>query len=96
MLKRPIHLALALVFPAHVVPAATIQLKDKAAVTGKILAEKKDQLVVDVGYTVLIIPRNQVAKVIEDDAVPTVTVTKATSKTVVSASISVSVSVTNR
>lgn len=42
---------------------ASVQLKDKAAVTGKILAEKKDQIVVDVGYTVLVIPRNQVVKI---------------------------------
>jgi hypothetical protein len=31
--------------------ADTIQLKDKAAVTGQILAEKRDSVVVDVGYT---------------------------------------------
>jgi serine protease Do len=43
--------------------ADTIQLKDKAAVTGKILAEKSDAVVVDVGYTVLVIPRNAVAKI---------------------------------
>jgi len=39
--------------------ADTIQLKD-ATVTGKILAEKSDSLVVDVGYTVLQIPRNAI------------------------------------
>ena len=37
--------------------ADTIQLKDASAITGKILAEKSDSLVVDVGYTVLVIPR---------------------------------------
>jgi serine protease Do len=42
--------------------ADTIQLKD-AAVTGKILAEKADSLVVDVGYTVLQIPRAAVVSV---------------------------------
>ncbi len=53
------------------VPAAmadTIQLKDKAAITGKILVEKSDQIAVDVGYTVLVIPRNQVAKILKGDA----------------------------
>ncbi len=50
--------------------ADTIQLKDKAAITGKVLAEKPDQVVVDVGYTVLVIPRNQVVKVLPDE-VPT-------------------------
>src|SRR6185437_40526 len=43
--------------------ADTLQLKDKAAITGKILAEKHDQVVVDVGYTVLVIPRNQIVKI---------------------------------
>ena len=47
-----------------------IQLRDKATVSGKILAEKKDQVVVDIGYTVLTIPRNQVAKIVPDDAGP--------------------------
>jgi len=43
--------------------ADTIQLKDAAAVTGKILAEKTDSLIVDVGYTVLQIPRGAVTGV---------------------------------
>jgi serine protease Do len=47
--------------------ADTIQLKDKAAITGTVLAEKKDQVAVDVGYTVLVIPRNQVVKIIKAD-----------------------------
>ena len=42
--------------------ADTIQLKDKAAIVGKVLAEKRDQVAVDVGYTVLVIPRNQIVK----------------------------------
>jgi serine protease Do len=48
--------------------ADTIQLKDKAALTGKVLAEKPDQVVVDVGYTVLVVPRNQVVKIVKDEA----------------------------
>lgn len=43
--------------------ADTIQLKDAAAVTGKILSEKADSLVVDVGYTVLVIPRTSITGV---------------------------------
>jgi len=43
--------------------ADTIQLKDRAAVTGQILAEKRDSVAVDVGYTVLVIPRNQIQKI---------------------------------
>jgi serine protease Do len=49
----------------------TIQLKDKAAVTGKIISEKKDQLFVDLGYTVLAIPRNQIAKIIKTETAET-------------------------
>jgi serine protease Do len=55
---------LALIFcAAHLASADTIQLKDKAAVTGKILAEKSDAVVVDVGYTVLVVPRNSITKI---------------------------------
>ncbi len=43
--------------------AETIQLKDKAAVTGKILAEKRDQVLVDLGFTVLMVPRNQIVRI---------------------------------
>ncbi len=45
----------------------TVQLKDKAAVIGKVLTEKHDQVAVDLGYTVLVIPRNQIVKVIKGD-----------------------------
>jgi serine protease Do len=54
----------ALMFCAATLACAdTVQLKDKDAVTGKILAEKPDAVVVDVGYTVLVIPRNDVEKI---------------------------------
>jgi serine protease Do len=47
----------------RLVSADVIQLKDKAAVTGKILAEKPDAIVVDIGYTVLVVPRNVITNV---------------------------------
>ncbi len=47
--------------------ADTIQLKEKAAVTGKILSEKRDQVAVDIGYTVLVIPRNQITRISKSD-----------------------------
>jgi serine protease Do len=58
--------------------ADTIQLKDKASVTGQILAEKRDLVVVDVGYTVLTIPRNQIVKISGDapEPKPTIAATK--------------------
>jgi serine protease Do len=50
--------------------ADTIQLKDKAAIVGNVLAEKPDQIAVDVGYTVLVIPRSQVVKIVKGDTPP--------------------------
>jgi serine protease Do len=47
--------------------ADTLQLKDRASISGKILSEKRDQVAVDVGYTVLVIPRNQIAKIVKTD-----------------------------
>jgi serine protease Do len=69
MLKQSV-LLLALGLGAH--PAAradTIQMKSKAVVVGKVLAEKRDQVVVDLGYTVLVIPRGQILKISKNDAV---------------------------
>jgi serine protease Do len=43
--------------------ADTILLKDKASLSGKILTEKKDSIALDIGYTVLVIPRNQIEKI---------------------------------
>jgi serine protease Do len=45
-----------------------LQLKDNASVSGKILAEKKDQVAIDIGYTVLVIPRNQIHKISRESA----------------------------
>jgi serine protease Do len=50
------------------VTADTLQLKDKASITGKILAQKRDEVVIDVGYTVLVIPTSQIVKVSRNDA----------------------------
>ncbi len=67
LLKRHLAVAALLGCGAQLADADTIQLKD-AAVTGKILAEKTDSLVVDVGYTVLQIPRNAVTGVTKSAA----------------------------
>jgi serine protease Do len=40
-----------------------VELKDSAAVTGKVLAEKRDAVIVDLGFTVLVIPRSAVKKI---------------------------------
>lgn len=44
-----------------------LQLKDKAALTGKILAEKPDQIFVDLGFTVLAVPRTQIEKISKEE-----------------------------
>ncbi|HXG49465.1 MAG TPA: trypsin-like peptidase domain-containing protein [Methylomirabilota bacterium] len=47
-----------------------VELRDRAAITGQILAEKKDVIAVDVGYTVLTIPRSQVVRVQREAGAP--------------------------
>jgi len=53
--------------------ADVIELKDKAAISGKILAEKRDAVIVDVGYTALVIPRSAVMKISVGDSVDALT-----------------------
>jgi serine protease Do len=73
-LKKYFALAILLFCGLHPAGADVIQLKDQAAVTGKILAERPDSIVVDVGYTVLVVPRNVVASISKSaNAVPTQT-----------------------
>jgi serine protease Do len=58
---------LSLACSAHVALADTIQLKDQAAITGKILSEKHDSVAVDVGYTVFVVPRSSILKISKAD-----------------------------
>jgi len=67
MLKRCFLMSALVCGGLFAAPADTVQLKDKGAVTGKILAEKSDTVVLDLGYTVLVIPRNQIAKISKAD-----------------------------
>jgi serine protease Do len=50
--------------------ADVIQLKDAASVSGRILSEKPDQVAIDVGYTVLVIPRVNIEKITTEKAIP--------------------------
>jgi serine protease Do len=81
LLKPSFIVAAALAFCPGRASADVIELKDKAAITGKILAEKRDAVVVDVGYTALVIPRSAVTKIFPGEpaeaARPTVRETKA-------------------
>jgi serine protease Do len=44
-------------------PADTLELKDDASLTGRILAEKEDKVFVDLGFTVLAVPRSAIERV---------------------------------
>lgn len=52
-----------------VATAEVVQLKDKTAITGAILAEKPEQVYVDLGFTVLAIPREHIVKISAGDPV---------------------------
>ena len=71
---------------ANLASADTIQLKDKAAVTGTILTEKPDAVVVDVGYTVLVVPRSSIASITKSNTVTPLVVPSA-SNTVASVNV---------
>jgi serine protease Do len=63
-----VRLILALIVAAVGVRGETIQLKDKASVSGKILAEKRDHVIVDLGFTILSIPKSSISKISKDAA----------------------------
>ena len=48
--------------------ADTLQLKDGASINGRVIAEKPEQIAVDVGYTILMVPRSAVIKVVTPKA----------------------------
>jgi len=58
---------LMLVCTTQVAWGDTLQLKDQAAITGRILSEKRDSVAMDVGYTVLVVPRSSVVKILKSD-----------------------------
>lgn len=49
-------------------PADVIELKDSAAISGRILTQKRDAIVVDVGYTALVVPKSAVTKITTGEA----------------------------
>jgi serine protease Do len=48
--------------------AATVELKENASLSGKILAEKADAVVVDLGFTVLSVPRGEIVRISDGTA----------------------------
>jgi serine protease Do len=62
-LKKNMILWVAVLLGWQFASADTVQLQNQAAVTGTILAEKPDSVVIDVGYTVLVIPKSVITKI---------------------------------
>lgn len=70
MLSKKVLLLSALILVGvNVAPADVVELKDTAAISGKVLAEKRDVVIVDVGYTALVIPKSAVTKIISGEQV---------------------------
>jgi serine protease Do len=64
-LKKHLAMATLLISGAQLNFADTIQLKDQASVTGKILEEKSDSVVVDLGYSIIVVPRTVIMRIIK-------------------------------
>jgi serine protease Do len=79
MFEKSVFLSALVIFS---LPAAgradTIQLKDDAAVSGRILAERTDDVVVDLGYTVLVVPRSQIVDISKSATAPAAGTAQAT------------------
>jgi serine protease Do len=69
LLKVRVILGAALICQA-VAYGDTVRLKDEASLTGRILTEKKDVVYLDVGYTVLSIPRGEIVQLVRDAETP--------------------------
>ena len=67
MLRKCFSFSVLIYCGVQLAAADTVQLKEKASLTGKILAEKHDQIALDVGYTVLVIPRSQILDITKDE-----------------------------
>jgi serine protease Do len=76
MLKQAVLILGVAVCGMHGAFGDTLQLKENSSIVGKILAEKRDQVAIDIGYTVLVIPRNQISKINKTDAPAPETSTK--------------------
>jgi serine protease Do len=86
MLRKFVSLStLAFCVGAKGVQADMVQLKDNAAIVGKILTEKRDQVVIDIGYTVLVIPRSDIEKIARADSAVAAARNAASPKTVAAA-----------
>jgi serine protease Do len=64
MLNRPVFLSVLIALNALPIFSDTLELKDNASITGKVIAEKNNDVAVDVGYTILMVPRSAISKVL--------------------------------
>jgi serine protease Do len=69
LLKKHCVVAAALAVGLGLAGADVVELKDQAAISGRILAEKRDTVIVDVGYTALVVPRGAIARILTGEAV---------------------------
>src|SRR5689334_11645377 len=60
---RPLIPIFTLALSSGLLGADTLQLRDDASISGRILAEKNESVAVDVGYTVLMVPRAAISKI---------------------------------
>jgi serine protease Do len=66
MMKVSLSVVAAVVAGALPVAGEVLQLRDGASLTGRVLAEKPAHYVVDLGYTVLMVPRESVMEVTDE------------------------------
>lgn len=67
MFKGRLVILLPLILGSLTLEAESLRLKGGASLEGKILAEKPDQVVIDMGYTVLVVPRENVQEILRSE-----------------------------
>lgn len=65
MLPRSLSIGLALGLTSLPLLGATIELKGEGSITGRILAEKPESVILDLGFTVISIPRSEILDILE-------------------------------
>ena len=68
--SRPLCALLGLAVGAPAFALSTVQLKSGSSLRGDILTEKADRIVVDLGFTVVTVPRDEIEKITAEGAAP--------------------------
>jgi serine protease Do len=66
MFSRPVLILATLASGLSVSALDVIQLKDQASITGTVIAEKNEHVAVDVGYTILMVPRSAISRIVAE------------------------------